>query len=58
VADDFEIVSVPANQSVQDMVDLYAAGEIDYRELEGRFRDQGWSTLSLFENVCHIEVKK
>ena len=55
---DLKLVMVPANQSVADLVEDYAHGRLTYGELEAAFHKRNWSTLSLFENVRHIEVVK
>ena len=52
-----ELVMVPANQTVADLVDDYAEGVLSYGDLLKEFASRGWSTLSLYENVRHIKVK-
>jgi hypothetical protein len=55
---DVEVVTVPRDQSVADLVNAYAEGLITYGELEQSFWDRGWSTLSLYENTRHIDPPK
>ncbi len=50
-----EVVMVPRDQSVADLVQAYADGIITYAELGQIFRERGWSTNSLWENTRHIE---
>ncbi len=52
-----EVVMVPANQSVADLIEQYANGDLDYGQLFEAFAKRGWSTKSLYENVRHIEPK-
>ncbi len=53
-----EVVSVPRDKSVADLVQAYADGVITYGELAEAFHENGWSTLSLYENTRHIEPKR
>jgi hypothetical protein len=53
-----EAVLVPRDESVSDLLAIYASGIITYDELGRLFRERGWSTLSLYEATRHIEPKK
>lgn len=44
-----EVVLVARDETVQKLLDAYAAKQLSYGELYDAFTEKGWSTLSLYE---------
>jgi hypothetical protein len=54
----FEVVWVPRDHMVQDLINQYLNKEIDYLALTTAFRKNGWSIAGLFEIIQSFEYKK
>jgi hypothetical protein len=55
---DLEVVWVPRDNIVQDLVDQYLGRKIDYLALNVAFRKRGWSTAGLNEVVTYMEQQR
>lgn len=49
-----EVIMVPRDNTVAQLVKDYADGNLSYSELSKEFAARGWSTVSLYENVRHL----
>jgi hypothetical protein len=55
---DLEVVWVPRDNIVQDLVDQYLDRKIDYLALNVAFRKRDWSTAGLNEVVTYMEQQR
>ena len=53
-----EVVWVPRNYLVRDLLEQYVARDIDYLALVTAFRKRGWSTAGLHDVVQQMEHER
>lgn len=58
MGDDAQVVLVPRSKDVSDLIEDYAGGHLSYRGLEKAIATMGYSTISLYEAVRHINPRR